>query len=158
MIKFEARMKTCTILSCAMQRHKSLTVCSEGNKFPKKNQFLIFDHSYVKWFYSIDDKHIVINNESPFRLLSIHRATFQSIFRNLPPSSIRFSLLPGCFSIQELNQIKVKINLLRIRKIYGFIYSIERHIYCCLCLSPISSIFQSVGFAIDMQLCTTHSM
>lgn len=34
----------------------------------------------MEWFYLIDDKHIVINNESPFRLLSIHRATFQSIF------------------------------------------------------------------------------
>lgn len=79
----------------------------------KKNQFLIFDHSYVKCFHLIDDKHIVINNESPFHF-SIHRATFQSIFRILPPS-----FTSGAF--RSKNLIKLKWKSICFRESFGFI-------------------------------------
>lgn len=81
----------------------------------KKNQFLIFDHSK---FLVIDDKHIVINNESPFGLL------YQT-----SPLRLFSPLSPWCFTPQELYQIKVKINLLRIRNVDWFIL-LNVNIFC----------------------------
>lgn len=72
-----------------------------------KINFSFFDHIE---FFVIDDKHIVINNESPFTLSNVSSALF-----------FVAPLLPWCFTLQELYQIKEKINLLRIKNIDWFI-------------------------------------
>lgn len=79
-----------------------------------KNQFLIHSITHSRTvFCVIDDKHIVINNETPFTATVDDEIFVPHI---LCPSNRH-----GAATLQGLYQIKVKINLLRIRNIYEII-------------------------------------
>lgn len=115
----------------------------------EKNQFLIFDHSK---FLVIDDKHIVINNESPFRLL------YQT-----SPSNFSFPPLSGYGASRLKNFIKLKWkSICSASEMSTDLFLLNVNIFCSAQSSLMNHYCRSRLFLpTDMQLCkcvTRHSL
>lgn len=115
----------------------------------EKNQFLIFDHSK---FLVIDDKHIVINNESPFRLL------YQT-----SPFDFSFPPLSGYGASRLKNFIKLKWkSICSASEMSTDLFLLNVNIFCSAQSSLMNHYCRSRLFLpTDMQLCkcvTRHSL